>query len=403
MKQPKLRFPEFDEDWEELILGSISEKKVRKNKDEKIKNVFTNSASQGILNQRDYFDKDIANQNNLSNYYIVEKDDFIYNPRISNLAPVGPISRNHLGTGVMSPLYSVFKIAKGNLDFFEFYFLTNHWHTYMESIANYGARFDRMNISIGDFYKMPLPSPTLLEQTKIANFLTAIDKRLQALQQKKKLLEQYKKGLMQKIFSQELRFKKDDGSDFPDWEEKTLGEVAKFSKGKGISKKDIDSNGILECIRYGELYTHYKETIKEIISKTNISSKELILSEYNDIIIPSSGETQIDIATASCVLKSGVALGGDLNIIKTKQDGVFLAYYLNNAKKQEIATLAQGISVVHLYSSQLRLLKFMLPCVNEQQKIANFLSTIDDKINKVTQQIEFTQTYKKGLLQQMFC
>jgi type I restriction enzyme, S subunit len=141
-----------------------------------------------------------------------------------------------------------------------------------------------------------------------------------------------------------------------EWVTKNMGAVASFSKGKGISKADIAENGNLPCIRYGELYTHYTETIDEVKSYTNLSSDELVLSEANDVIIPASGETQIDIATASCVLRSGIALGGDLNIIRSEIDGVFLSYYLNNAKKKEIAQLAQGISVVHLYSNQLQTL-----------------------------------------------
>jgi type I restriction enzyme S subunit len=100
------------------------------------------------------------------------------------------------------------------------------------------------------------------------------------------------------------------------WNKHNLGEIACFSKGKGISKAEITENGATECIRYGELYTTYGETINEVKSKTNINQKDLVLSEANDVIIPASGETQIDIATASCVLKSGIALGGDLNIIK---------------------------------------------------------------------------------------
>ncbi|WP_162143072.1 restriction endonuclease subunit S, partial [Pedobacter glucosidilyticus] len=116
-----------------------------------------------------------------------------------------------------------------------------------------------------------------------------------------------------------------------------MGEVAKFSKGKGISKSDITEDGMNDCIRYGELYTYYGEVIKEIKSKTNLQKSLLVLSEDNDVIIPASGESKIDIATASCVLKSGVALGSDLNIIKTDNDGVFLSYYLNSKKKMEIA------------------------------------------------------------------
>ena len=144
----------------------------------------------------------------------------------------------------------------------------------------------------------------------------------------------------------ELRFEGFEG----EWEEKRLGKIAKFSKGKGIAKKDIIEGGKNECIRYGELYTIYNEVINSIASKTDVSLKKSVVSDKNDVIIPSSGETQLDIATASCVLKDGVILGGDLNIIKSKLNGVFLAYLLNNSKKTAIAKLAQGNSVVHLYS-----------------------------------------------------
>ncbi|HIC8757263.1 TPA: restriction endonuclease subunit S, partial [Elizabethkingia anophelis] len=159
-----------------------------------------------------------------------------------------------------------------------------------------------------------------------------------------------------------------------EWQTKKLGETATFSKGKGISKSDIAENGLTECIRYGELYTYYGEVINDIKSKTNVDTSNLVFSEVNDVIIPASGETTIDIATASCVLKSGIALGGDLNIIKTENNGVFLSYYLNNKKKMEIANLAQGISVVHLYSSQLATLTLSFPKLEEQNRISTFLA-----------------------------
>lgn len=186
--------------WEKKKLGEIAERKTRKNKDNSINNVFTNSASQGIVNQRDFFDKDIANQSNLLNYYVIEKNDFIYNPRISNLAPVGPIGRNHLETGVMSPLYSVFQIMEGNLDFLEYFFATTYWHEYLNSIANFGARFDRMNITTKDFYLMPIPFPCTEEQTKIANFLTAIDQKIAQVNTQLTQTQTWKKGLLQKMF-----------------------------------------------------------------------------------------------------------------------------------------------------------------------------------------------------------
>jgi restriction endonuclease S subunit len=197
---------------------------------------------------------------------------------------------------------------------------------------------------------------------------------------------------------QALRFPEFTG----EWERKKLGEIAKFSKGKGISKIDISEDGETECIRYGELYTHYNEVINEVKSKTNIDKKNLVMSEANDVIIPSSGETQIDIATASCVLKSGIGLGGDLNIIKTVNNGVFLSYYMNNKKKLDIANLAQGISIVHLYSNQLTLLNINLPTLPEQQKIATFLTSVDNKLTQLKKKKNLLEQYKKGVMQGIF-
>lgn len=186
------------------------------------------------------------------------------------------------------------------------------------------------------------------------------------------------------------------------WQSKKMGRFAKFSKGKGISKSDISEDGETECIRYGELYTIYNEVIDHVYSKTNINKNELVFSEANDVIIPGSGETQIDIATASCVLKTGIALGGDLNIIKTANNGVFLSYYLNNRKKIEIAKIAQGNSVVHLYSSQLASLYLNIPTLPEQQKIASFLTAVDDKLTQLKQKKSLLEQYKKGAMQKIF-
>ncbi|WP_139839277.1 restriction endonuclease subunit S, partial [Christiangramia flava] len=165
-----------------------------------------------------------------------------------------------------------------------------------------------------------------------------------------------------------------------EWVRTRLGDIAVFKKGKGISKNDISIEGKTDCIRYGELYTYYDEVIEDVISTTNLNPDNLILSEENDIIIPSSGESSIEIAKASCVQKSGVALGGDLNIIKTNSYGNFLAYYLNNKKKNNIGRIAQGSSVVHLYAKQLSKLNIALPTINEQYKIGSFLNLIEKRI-----------------------
>ena len=195
-----------------------------------------------------------------------------------------------------------------------------------------------------------------------------------------------------------LRFKEFDG----DWKQETLKNLATFSKGKGISKADISEDGINLCIRYGELYTTYGQVIDHIHSRTNVSKSECILSKAGDVIIPASGETQIDIATASCVLHDDIILSGDLNILSHEENGSWLAYYLSSAKKLEIAQLAQGNSVVHLYSSQLKDLKINKPSKEEQTKIASFLSAVDEKISQLTQKHELLSQYKQGMMQKLF-
>ncbi|GAB1348171.1 hypothetical protein MASR1M107_03820 [Ignavibacteriales bacterium] len=189
-------FPE----WEEKRLGEVADKIGTKNNQIAISRVFTNSATKGLVNQQEYFDKNIANPKNLSGYYIVHKDDFVYNPRISSSAPVGPISRNHNGSGLVSPLYWVFRFKKGNLDFFEKYFQSILWHDYMKSIANYGARSDRMNITIEGFYGMPIILPSLPEQQKIADFLSGIDRSIEIVNSQIEKAKEYKKGLLQQMF-----------------------------------------------------------------------------------------------------------------------------------------------------------------------------------------------------------
>ena len=198
-----------------------------------------------------------------------------------------------------------------------------------------------------------------------------------------------------------LRFKDEQGSCYPDWEGKLLGEISRFSKGKGISKTDVKENGTVKCIRYGELYTRYDETISNVISSTNVPVSELVLSHKNDVIIPASGETALDIASAACITVEGVALGGDINIIRCQQNGIFLAYYLIS-KKKDIARLAQGISIVHLYSAQLASLNLRIPSKQEQQKIATFLSSVDTKIEQLGKKKALLEQYKKGMMQKLF-
>ena len=152
-------------------------------------------------------------------------------------------------------------------------------------------------------------------------------------------------------------------------------------KGYGISKDQRTKEGV-PCILYGELYTTYKsEIIQDVVSRTDVQDEGLVNSKENDVIIPSSGETAADIATARCVLTSNVLLGGDLNIIRLRgNDGRFLCYELNGRRRPEIAKIAQGVSVVHLYADGLKRIKIHMPTLPEQRKIAGFLSLLDERI-----------------------
>lgn len=187
-----------------------------------------------------------------------------------------------------------------------------------------------------------------------------------------------------------------------EWAITKLGDIAKFSKGTNISKDDIEVEGKIKAIRYGELYTTYSETINNVVSATNLPENSLVFSQKNDVVIPASGETHIDIATAACVLHDRIALSGDINIIRTSNNGIFLSYYLNNKKKIDIARLAQGVSVIHLYNSNLKDLSLSLPSSDEQEKIAGFLTLVDDRITVVEQKIELLRQYKKGITQKIF-
>ncbi|MGE0000469.1 MAG: restriction endonuclease subunit S [Fimbriimonadaceae bacterium] len=187
-----------------------------------------------------------------------------------------------------------------------------------------------------------------------------------------------------------------------EWEECPLGSEANFFKGRGVSKAEVDPTGDRPCIRYGELYTRYGEIINSVHSRTNVPKADLFLSQRNDVIIPASGETKEDIATASCVTLDDVALGSDINVLRTGHNGIFLSYLINGRYRRAIAKVAQGDTVVHLYPSQLATVSVALPNVPEQQKIADCLTSLDEVIAAEGRKLEALRTFKKGLLQNLF-
>ncbi|KAA0517279.1 restriction endonuclease subunit S [Enterobacter kobei] len=187
-------------EWKYVDLKEIASKVNIKNREGLVNVVLTNSATQGIVRQDSYFERDIVTESNLEGYYVVSIGDFIYNPRISATAPVGPIKMNELIQGVMSPLYTVFRFKKGLLKFYQYFFESSVWHDYMKSVANSGARHDRMNISGADFFALPVSQPIEAEQTKIANFLSAIDEKISAKKAELDKLKNWKQGLLQQMF-----------------------------------------------------------------------------------------------------------------------------------------------------------------------------------------------------------
>ena len=200
----KKRLTGFDEEWKTVILSKISKKVTEKNTDFKYDIVFSNSAQNGIIPQGEQFDKDIANDDNIDKYYVVRNGCFVYNPRISVTAPCGPINVNHnLNTGVMSPLYTVFTLDDKNIDneYLEQYFKSTIWFRYMKSVANYGARHDRMSITDDDFFNMPIKLGGIKEQIAIRKILLSADSEIALLQKDLNQEKQKKKALMQLLLT----------------------------------------------------------------------------------------------------------------------------------------------------------------------------------------------------------
>ena len=198
---PEIRFPGFTDAWEQRELRDISDKVTIKNKDCEFSETFTNSAEFGIVCQVDFFDHSVSKEDNIDGYYIVRDNDFVYNPRISNLAPVGPINRNKLGrTGVMSPLYTVFKTHDVEESFLEWFFKSSAWHSFMRFNGDSGARSDRFSIKDNVFFTMPIQFPKMEEQRKIGQFFNKVDNLITLHQRKLDTLKKFKQGMLQQMF-----------------------------------------------------------------------------------------------------------------------------------------------------------------------------------------------------------
>lgn len=200
-KVPEVRFSDFTDAWEQRRLGELADKVTEKNTLLAKTEVLTNSAEFGIINQREFFDHDIVNENNIGGYYIVRERDFVYNPRISVSAPVGPINCNKLGkSGVMSPLYTVFRVHDIDSVYLEYFFKTSRWHSFMRFNGDSGVRSDRFSIKTELFYKMPIPITKYCEQVKIGKYFSQLDHLISLHQRKLEKLKNIKKSMLEKMF-----------------------------------------------------------------------------------------------------------------------------------------------------------------------------------------------------------
>ena len=246
-----------------------------------------------------------------------------------------------------------------------------------------------------DLISLPISLPSKEEQTKIASFLSAVDEKISQLTQKHELLSQYKQGMMQKLFSQQLRFKADDGSEFGEWEDKKLGEISKtFSGGTPQSSNKSFYEGTIPFIKSGEIS---KNTTEQCINDLALEKSSAKLVKKGDLLYALYGATSGQVA----ISQIDGAINQAVLCIRSELNTKYLLNFLLLKKEEILTTYLQG-GQGNLSASILKEIYIPTPCLAEQTKIANFLSAIDQKIEVVAQQIEQAKTWKKGLLQQMF-
>jgi type I restriction enzyme S subunit len=245
--------------------------------------------------------------------------------------------------------------------------------------------------------------PNKAEQTKIGDYFQKLDKLIEQKEKKYQKLKQFKKAMLSKMFPKngadtpEIRFRGFSGK----WEEKRLGDIATFTKGKGISKADVIDSGQMLCVRYGELYTAYNEVITTIYSRTN-SNIDMVYSQENDILMPTSDVTPRGLATASALSQSGIILGGDILIIRSEEIvNSFFSYFVSS-HKNKIIKLVSGTTVFHLYAKDIENLYLHLPSKKEQTKIGHYFQKLDSQIDLQLQELEKLKNLKKASLSKMF-
>ncbi|MFX6058869.1 restriction endonuclease subunit S [Acinetobacter baumannii] len=284
------------------------------------------------------------------------------------------------------------------------YFIYAYLRKNEHYVKSFASGSTTKTITKDDVRRLKIFMPPLQEQNKTAQILSTWDQAISATEKLLENSQQQKKALMQQLLTGKKRLLDENGVRFSgEWQTFSLDSLFFFKKGKGLSKDSISETGQNKCILYGELYTKYSEVIDEIVSKTD--SSEATLSMKGDILIPSSTTTSgIDLANATALLEENILLGGDINILRPKGEisSEFMAYLLTHIKKYDIASRAQGITIIHLYGSDLKDIEVQIPVnVQEQKKIAKFLSIVEKEMNVLQGKIVCLNKEKKALMQQL--
>lgn len=341
----------------------------------------------------------------LKTYYTFKLGDIAFEGHQSKEFRYGRFVENDIGNGIVSHIFAVFRpIQEYDLYFWK-YAINNE--TLMQRILARSTKASTMmhDLVTNDFLNETFLVPSVKEQKQIGAFLNKLDNLITLHQRKCEQTKKMKKYMLQKMFPQngakvpEIRF---DGFTY-DWEQRKLGDVAEFSKGNGYSKGDLIESGT-PIILYGRLYTKYETIISEV--DTYVEAKEgSVYSKGGEVIVPASGETAEDIARAATVDKSGILLGGDLNVVMPNKDinPAFLAISISNGNSQrELSKKAQGKSVVHIHNEEIRNLVIPFPNKVEQNKIVAYFANLDHLITLHQRKCDELKKMKKYMLQNMF-
>ncbi|WP_072594765.1 restriction endonuclease subunit S [Campylobacter concisus] len=398
-------FKNLPSGWKVVRLGDVAEKSILKNRNSSIKLVLSNSAIDGLVAQNEYFDKDIANKENIQDYYIVDLGDFVYNPRISQSAPTGPINRNMLSKGIVSPLYTVFTVQDEILaKFLEYFFKTIVWQNQVKSVANYGARHDRINITDNAFFSLKILTPPLDEQKKIAEILSTWDEAINLTINLIESKKQFKKALMQNLLTAKIRFPEFKG----EWREIRLGNIGKSYNGLIGKVAEDFQNGNSNFITYKNIFDNPKIDIN-IFEKVKImEDEEQNLVKFGDIFFTTSSETPNEVGISSVLLsKCGIlylnsfCFGFRLNNFEILSPCFAVFYFRSDCFRKQIFKLAQGSTRFNISKTEVLNLNIKIPNLDEQQKVAKALTACDDEINLLNLKLENLKKQKQGLMQKL--